>query len=93
MSSGSERRALESGSKLHALQTLRGAGCRRSDAAWRRLAVAVLLGAAVAAGAVEPHLASVLPTGGQRGTQVDVTFRGDRLQDTDQVVCYEPGLE
>jgi Bacterial pre-peptidase C-terminal domain len=52
-----------------------------------------LLCAAVEAGAVAPHLASVLPTGGQRGTQVEVSFHGDRLQDTAEIICYEPGLE
>ena len=55
--------------------------------------VAVLLCAAAEAGAVAPHLASVLPTGGQRGTQVGVSFHGDRLQDAEEVICYEPGLE
>lgn len=53
----------------------------------------MLLGAAVQAGAVAPHLASVLPTGGQRGTQLEVSFQGDRLQDTEEVISYEPGLE
>ncbi len=60
-----------------------------------RLAAAVtwLLCAAVEAGAVAPHLASVLPTGGQRGTQVEVSFHGDRLQDALEIISYEPGLE
>ena len=40
-----------------------------------------------------PHLASVLPTGGQRGTQLEVSFQGDRLQDAEEIICYEPGLE
>ncbi|MGO8926375.1 MAG: PPC domain-containing protein [Limisphaerales bacterium] len=57
------------------------------------LALGVLLCAAVEAWAVAPHLASVLPTGGQRGTQVELSFHGDRLQDTEEIVSYEPGLE
>jgi hypothetical protein len=48
--------------------------------------------AAAEAGAVAPHLVSVLPTGGQRGTQLEVGFRGDRLQDTEEIISYEPGL-
>jgi hypothetical protein len=52
-----------------------------------------LLCAAVEAGAVEPHLVSVLPTGGQRGTEMEVSFHGDRLQDTEEIIWYEPGLE
>jgi hypothetical protein len=42
---------------------------------------------------VEPHLVSVLPTGGQRGTEMEVSFHGDRLQDTEEIISYEPGLE
>src|SRR5664279_5179076 len=57
------------------------------------VAVALLLCAAVEAEAVAPHLASVLPTGGQRGTQIEVSFHGDRLQDTQEIISYEPGLE
>ena len=49
--------------------------------------------AAGEAGAVAPHLASVLPTGGQRGTQLEVALRGDRLRDTQEIIWYEPGLE
>ena len=46
-----------------------------------------------AALASSPHLASVTPTGGQRGTKVELTFHGERLQDTQEVILYEPGLE
>jgi hypothetical protein len=42
---------------------------------------------------VAPHLASVLPTGGQRGTQIEVSFHGERLQDAEEIISYEPGLE
>jgi hypothetical protein len=63
------------------------------DAHHAQLALALLLASAAGAGAVEPHLASVLPTGGQRGTQVEVSFRGERLQDAEGIVWYEPGLE
>jgi hypothetical protein len=48
---------------------------------------------AVESNAVAPHLASVLPTGGERGTQVEVSFRGERLQDAQEIIWYEPGLE
>ncbi len=65
----------------------------RASANGFRLAFAVLLCAAAGAGAVEPHLASVVPTGGQRGTEVEVTLQGNRLQDAEEIVWYEPGLE
>ena len=57
------------------------------------LALGVLFWATVEAGAVAPHLAALLPTGGQRGTQVELRFHGDRLQDTEELIAYEPGLE
>ncbi len=59
----------------------------------RAVVAALLLCAAVDAGAVAPHLASVLPTGGRRGTQLEISFRGERLQDTEEIIWYEPGLE
>jgi len=43
--------------------------------------------------ATSPHLISLLPTGAQRGTEVQVSFAGDRLQDTEEIICYEPGIE
>src|SRR6266446_3844180 len=43
--------------------------------------------------ATSPHLISLLPTGAQRGTEVQVSFVGDRLQDAEEIICYEPGIE
>jgi hypothetical protein len=43
--------------------------------------------------ATAPILKSVLPTGAQRGTELEVRFEGERLQDTEEVLCYEPGIE
>ena len=43
--------------------------------------------------ATSPHLISLLSTGAQRGTEVQVSFVGDRLQDTEEIICYEPGIE
>ncbi len=43
--------------------------------------------------ATSPDLRSVNPTGGQQGTELEVIFAGERLQDTEEVVCYEPGIE
>jgi hypothetical protein len=64
-----------------------------TDSAYRWLTVALVLGAAAGARAVAPDLASVLPTGGQRGTQIEVSFHGDRLQDAQEIISYEPGLD
>ena len=43
--------------------------------------------------AAEPRLKTIEPRGGQRGTAVTMTFRGDRLGDAQEIFCYEPGLE
>ncbi len=43
--------------------------------------------------AVAPSLGSIMPTGGQRGTEIEVSFNGDRLQDAEEIICYEPGLQ
>src|ERR1043166_2089792 len=45
------------------------------------------------ASATAPHLASIMPTGAQRGTELEISFQGDRLQDAEEVICYEPGLQ
>jgi hypothetical protein len=43
--------------------------------------------------AISPRLDLVLPPGGQRGTEVQLTFSGERLQDAEEIICYEPGIE
>ena len=35
-----------------------------------------------------PELRDIQPTGGQRGTELEVSFVGDRLQDAEEVLCY-----
>ena len=42
--------------------------------------------------AASPRLTSVRPLGGQRGTEVEVNFRGDRLADAQEVLFYQPGI-
>lgn len=42
--------------------------------------------------ATSPELTEILPTGTQRGTELEVSFIGDRLQDAEEVLCYEPGI-
>jgi len=43
--------------------------------------------------ATAPQLTEITPPGGERGTEVQLSFHGSRLQDTAEVICYEPGLE
>src|SRR5689334_21683112 len=43
--------------------------------------------------ATSPHLSAINPTGAQRATELEVSFNGDRLQDTAEIICYEPGIQ
>ena len=43
--------------------------------------------------ATAPRLVSITPTGGQRGTEVQISFNGERLQDAEEIISYEPGLD
>jgi hypothetical protein len=43
--------------------------------------------------AAAPVLSSIMPRGGQRGTEVVVTFGGARLADAQEVMCYSPGFQ
>ena len=54
-------------------------------AAWAVLAPAPRLGS--------PTVDAVLPRGAQRGTELDVTFFGQRLADAASLLMYEPGIE
>lgn len=42
--------------------------------------------------AVAPRLANILPAGGQRGTELEVRFTGQRLDDTKEVILFTPGI-
>src|SRR3954451_25352076 len=48
---------------------------------------------AASALATAPQLASISPAGAQRGSEVQLSFKGERLQDTAEVICYEPGIQ
>ena len=54
--------------------------------------VAALFLSAATAQAVAPKLVSLSPTGAQRGTEVDVRFNGQRLEDTQEILLYTPGI-
>ncbi|MBX3441267.1 MAG: PPC domain-containing protein [Planctomyces sp.] len=52
-----------------------------------------LLAAASPALAVNPRLQQVLPHGGQRGTESTLTLRGTGLEDAEELMLYDEGLE
>lgn len=43
--------------------------------------------------AAAPSLGSITPAGAQRGTEVEVVFRGERLDDAQEIFVYYPGIE
>ena len=51
-----------------------------------------LLGVAPAR-AVAPNFTVIAPTGGQRGTSVELTLRGERLADAAEILFYDDGLK
>ena len=56
-----------------------------------RILIALLFASSLAQ-AVGPRLTNILPTGGQRGTEVEVRFTGQRLDDTKEIVFYSSGI-
>jgi len=43
--------------------------------------------------ATEPKLRSITPLGGQLNSEIEVKFEGERLQDTEEIIAYEPGFK
>ena len=43
--------------------------------------------------AADPRLSLIRPRGGQRGTEVELLFSGNRLEDAEQIFFYTPGFE
>lgn len=43
--------------------------------------------------AANPRFGGVSPIGAQRGTELDVILRGDQLDDAEELLLYEPGIE
>jgi len=69
---------------------------RRDEISLRRRfvgAAVVLLAVAATASAADPQFRSIIPVGGQRGAEVEVTLRGARLGDAHEILCYSPGIE
>src|SRR5579872_4606085 len=57
------------------------------------LAFALLATATSATRAASPSLGGLSPRGAQRGTEVEVTFSGGQLDDAQEILFYEAGIE
>ena len=55
-------------------------------------AVSILLALVTPLPAFSPELSLVNPRGGQRGTEMEVHFHGERLEGISEALFYEPGL-
>ncbi len=55
--------------------------------------VVILACATAPAFAASPVLTNVLPRGGQRGIETEVVLNGQRLEDAQELMIYEPGIE
>ena len=55
-------------------------------------AASLVLGFVSVADAASPRLTAVRPVGGQRGTEIEVHFTGQRLGDAQEILFYQPGL-
>jgi hypothetical protein len=58
---------------------------------WFATCVASSLLASTACAAT-PSLSAIRPTGGQRGTEIEITLSGARLGDAQEIVYYQPGI-
>jgi hypothetical protein len=58
----------------------------------KSLVPCALVALAVPAAAFSPVLEQVQPRGGQRGTEVEVSFIGQRLKDIQEALFYQPGI-
>ena len=67
-------------------------GAVRNGKPFRYACCGLLLALATTLRATVPNFASIAPTGGQRGTTVEVTLRGDRLANTQEIFLYSPGI-
>ena len=43
--------------------------------------------------AVSPVVGDIRPTGGQRGTEMEILFQGDRLVDAQEILFFSPGIQ
>jgi hypothetical protein len=58
----------------------------------RQLACLLGVGLSSAVFAASPTVTRISPAGGQRGTEIEVTFSGDRLADAAELMFYTPGF-
>jgi hypothetical protein len=58
----------------------------------RSLTILACFGLALTAPAVDPSFTQTIPAGGQRGAEVQVRLLGNRIDDAQEVLFYQPGI-
>ncbi len=58
-----------------------------------RISILLLFCSAAPALAASPVLTNILPRGAQRGVESEILFNGQRLEDAQELMFYEPGIE
>lgn len=59
----------------------------------RRFLFIIALCSATPAFGASPILSNILPRGAQRGVESEILFNGQRLEDAQEIMIYEPGIE
>ncbi len=59
----------------------------------RAFAALMVLVAATMASAAQPRFTQPIPHGVQRGTEVELTLHGSNLEDAEELLLYDPGME
>ena len=59
----------------------------------RRLFALIVMFSVTPSFAASPVLSNILPRGAQRGTEAEILFNGQRLEDAQELMIYEPGIE
>src|SRR5258706_14051968 len=65
----------------------------RGRLAVRWLAALLLYVGVASLWAISPQLTATTPAGAHRGTEIEVTLRGERLADAQQLIQYSPGIQ
>src|SRR5947208_2767122 len=60
---------------------------------WSAWSLLPLFFAAISLNATSPKLNSISPPGGQRGTELELKFSGERFHDAQEIILYNPGIE
>lgn len=68
-------------------------GTRKHNSALRCVTFLLAIGVTTSAYCASPSLSSISPWGGQRGTEMEITLGGARIDDAKEIFFHGPGIE